>query len=141
MMTEAEIQEIEGRLSAATPGPWEKEPLLKGGSVYNNKGEVISTWGDSGSFLVLGPPQEIYEESPSKRAFTRIQDAELIAHCPTDLRSLLDERKRLAEKNRLLVDAFITINNGDCCSLEGCDCGAPTIRSLVHRTLLDMGEI
>ena len=68
-----EIQEIEARLSAATPGPWSRSGYDVGQVVY----------GPGGQPDLIGP---ISTNSD-------IEDAEFIAHAPEDIRALLDEVK------------------------------------------------
>jgi len=70
------INEIEARLQAATPGPWEKSM---------NK---YSVWSNGINDLVCSQ--------------VSIRDANFIAHAPEDLRWALDEIKRLKEINKEL---------------------------------------
>ena len=70
-----EIQEIEARLAAATPGPWSRSGYDVGQVVY----------GPGGQPDLIGP---ISTNSD-------IEDAEFIAHAPKDVRALIDEVGRL----------------------------------------------
>ncbi len=65
-----EIQEIEARLAAATPGPWSRSGYDVGQVVY----------GPGGQPDLIGP---ISTNSD-------IEDAEFIAHAPEDMKLLLD---------------------------------------------------
>lgn len=75
--------EIEARLRAATPGPWEAIG-------FDNKARHIVWVGDDG------------DEEVGDIGVIRSEDAALIAHAPADLRALLDAlAERAAEIKRL----------------------------------------
>ena len=78
-----EIQEIEARLAAATPGPWSRSG--------HDVGQVV--YGPGGQPDLIGP---ISTNSD-------IEDAEFIAHAPVDIRALIDEVKRLEAWKREAV--------------------------------------
>jgi D-tyrosyl-tRNA(Tyr) deacylase len=91
--TDPKIQEIEERHAAATPGPW-----------------TVHKCGDSAGYAV-------YEGTPN--AFVKAitgwgsvlqskENAELIAHAPTDIAYLLSEYNRLQTENETLKDAIET---------------------------------
>ena len=70
-----DLQAIEARLEAATPGPWSRSGYDVGQVVY----------GPGGQPDLIGP---ISTNSD-------IEDAEFIAHAPEDIRALIDEVGRL----------------------------------------------
>lgn len=70
-----DLQAIEARLAAATPGPWSRSGYDVGQVVY----------GPGGQPDLIGP---ISTNSD-------IEDAEFIAHAPKDVRALIDEVGRL----------------------------------------------
>jgi hypothetical protein len=79
-MTNQEIESIQQRLDAATPGPWKAIKYYKN-QLANGAGP---DWGLEGV-----------------RSF---EDADLCAHAPTDLRALLDEVERLNSKVKKLEE-------------------------------------
>lgn len=69
-MTDEELDAIEARLNAATPGPWVADPDRYSTPVTTMENCLICAPGHS-------------------------RDAEFIAHAPKDIRLLLDEVRRL----------------------------------------------
>ena len=74
-LTDARLAAIRERLAAATPGPWEARVEVHGVSLVpllTNKGHLAFAYGDGWG-----------------------DDAEFIAHAPTDVAALLAEVERL----------------------------------------------
>lgn len=69
------VEAIKDRLEKATPGPWE---------VGRQSGEPYVRGDKGGTTVMLFAP-------------CQMEDAELIAHAPEDIRFLLEENKRLRE--------------------------------------------
>ena len=80
-----EIQEIEARLAAATPGPWDVE--------------TIPETGESRVFVRSNTGDPMLDVSVAPHG-VRAEDAEFIAHAPEDIRALLDEVKAVRELHR-----------------------------------------
>ena len=72
------LDEIEARLDAATPGPWRRGD-------YSSEPVLSGIWSDNGLVLV------------ARTCFAPASDtnADLIANAPTDMRAMLDEVTRL----------------------------------------------
>ena len=83
-----EIQEIEARLAAATPGPWDVETIPETGE---SRVVVRSNTGDPMLDVSVAPHG------------VRAEDAEFIAHAPEDIRALIAEVKRLEAWKREAV--------------------------------------
>lgn len=101
------IREIEQRLEAATPGPWE----LWTGCSWRRFGSKVT-----GSTVC--EPTKAYDEHPDlyfRNGGEDGPDAQLIAHAPQDIRSLLSYVKELeAERDLLLgVASDEWYNNGN----------------------------
>ena len=77
-----EIQAIEARLEAATPGPWDVETIPETGE---SRVIVRSNTGDPMLDVSVAPHG------------VRAEDAEFIAHAPEDIRALLDEVKAVRD--------------------------------------------
>ena len=75
-----EIQEIEARLEAATPGPWDFDTIPETGE---SRVVVRSNTGD--------PMLDVSVATHGVRA----EDAKFIAHAPEDIRALIEEVGRL----------------------------------------------
>lgn len=86
-----DLEAIEARVNAATPGPWESVTVMP--STDSGSG----SWAESPWRLVNGPPQVIQDEMLSRRAFRQKADADFIAHARTDIPSLLTENRALRE--------------------------------------------
>ena len=71
-----DLQEIEARLEAATPGPWDFETIPETGE---SRVVVFSNTGDPMLDVSVAPHG------------VRAEDAEFIAHAPEDIRALLAE--------------------------------------------------
>ena len=71
-----DLQEIEARLEAATPGPWDFETIPETGE---SRVVVFSNTGDPMLDVSVAPHG------------VRAEDAEFIAHAPKDIRALIDE--------------------------------------------------
>lgn len=72
-----DLQLIKARLAAATPGPWKVEPA------ESAEGSFIAT---------MGP---IFIMPPTQHLARYADDADLIAHAPTDIAALVAEVERL----------------------------------------------
>ena len=77
-----EIQEIEARLAAATPGLWDVETIPETGE---SRVVVRSNTGDPMLDVSVAPNG------------VRVEDAEFIAYAPEDIRALLDEVKAVRD--------------------------------------------
>ncbi len=75
-----EIQEIEARLAAATPGQWDVE--------------TIPETGESRVFVRSNTGDPMLDVSVAPHG-VRAEDAEFIAYAPEDIRALIDEVGRL----------------------------------------------
>ena len=75
-----EIQEIEARLAAATPGPWDVE--------------TIPETGESRVFVRSNTGDPMLDVSVAPHG-VRAEDAEFIAYAPEDIRALIAEVGRL----------------------------------------------
>ena len=87
-----DLQAIEARLAAATPGPWEAQPFES--APREDAGSPI-VGGKSGIGLIAytlrsGAVDDVWFNKPQCEA-----DAEFIAHAPADIRALIDEVGRL----------------------------------------------
>lgn len=78
--------DIESRLAAATPGPWQLERPHVDQDGWRRGSAIAGTPGR----------QTIYTVHDGRGTFPAA-DAKLIAHAPTDLRTLLDENAKLRE--------------------------------------------
>lgn len=78
MKPQLDTAAIEARLAAATPGPWTLR--YDGWTIRDSRGnrQIAHTYGRDGSLVEQ-----------------QVNDADLIAHAPTDIRALLDEVERL----------------------------------------------
>lgn len=92
-----ELNEIEARLNAATPGPWKRETergtmfsRIIAGSEVNEFHPLLKLQVCEAS--LAGPG---YAGDQTKRA---CNNAEFIANAPTDIRKLIDEVKALRER-------------------------------------------
>ena len=83
-----EIQEIEARLAAATPGPWDFE--------------TIPETGESRVFVRSNTGDPMLDVSVAPHG-VRAEDAEFIAYAPEDIRALIAEVKRLEAWKREAV--------------------------------------
>ena len=83
-----EIQAIEARLEAATPGPWDFETIPETGE---SRVVVFSNTGDPMLDVSVAPHG------------VRAEDAEFIAYAPEDIRALIAEVKRLEAWKREAV--------------------------------------
>jgi hypothetical protein len=81
------LDAIEGRLNAATPGPWE----TNAGGYRHGEGSP-----EKRCFMIVAPDDEIVAVTPGSASGDR-RDAALIANAPDDLRFLLSEVRRLQE--------------------------------------------
>ena len=77
-MDDQRVQEIRERLAAAVPGPW-----------------VLSTHSDYPQRIVANNDGLVLVAETYTDPSWSTNDADLIAHAPTDLADLLDERDRL----------------------------------------------
>lgn len=76
------LDEIEARLVAATPGPWENEGAGEVAQHWSRPspwGPVVSTEVSCGSYCLGGSSKGVVNDA----------DADLIAHAPTDLAALV----------------------------------------------------
>ncbi len=81
------LEEIEARLAAATPGPWDADGT-----------EVSQHWSRPEPWLTIATNEVdcmAYCYGGRGRGVERVEDAEFIAHAPEDIRALLAEVKRL----------------------------------------------
>jgi len=85
-MTEQELAEIRARLVAATPGPWEWKMMPRCCSLRH----VCSRRADGSVFCDV-----ILEKDQRDYIGPTIDDAQFIAHAPTDIAVLLAEVERL----------------------------------------------
>jgi hypothetical protein len=110
-MTKEELDAIRDRLDAASEGEWHYDSLNDGQdwTVF-----APTQWeelaydedGREGARLCYGVVSVAECSSPQLSATQRMQNAELIAHAPTDLRALLAEVERLtAERDNALAKA------------------------------------
>ena len=83
-----EIQEIEARLEAATPGQWDVE--------------TIPETGESRVFVRSNTGDPMLDVSVAPHG-VRAEDAEFIAHAPEDIRALIEEVGRLEAWKREAV--------------------------------------
>ncbi len=119
------LDEIKGRLAKATPGPW----YVRGGLTDEESGrpggippEVIATDLDGYESLVCAP-----DNRP-------LEDAELIAHAPTDLSKLI---QALEVANAALADfsnVHGTLDGFRCMDIKDQSCKA---RAEIQRILGD----
>jgi len=89
MTLETRLSEIESRIEAATPGKWE---LSKSYGSYFEKPEYLVNQG-----WEVDAETRIVRKAPGQLTVPKKGDAELIAHAPTDLRSLC-QALRVAER-------------------------------------------
>ena len=106
-MTALDLDPIRARLAAATPGPWEND----GG------GEVGQHWSSPqplASIVSTEVSCMAYCYGGSAAGVIRDEDADFIAHAPTDIAALLAEVERLRK--------HISIIERRCCDgcVEGC---------------------
>lgn len=110
MMTDQYLSEIDARLKAATPGPWRACTHLQAGCrcTCGFAGEVSSKSADR-QIVTFGTcdlcPKEGCGCDMIHWADERVANGQLIAHAPTDLRTLLDEVRRL----RAVEDTYLKL--------------------------------
>jgi hypothetical protein len=94
-MTKDQLSAIRERLDAATPGPWEAG--------------TAACCPDMG--WVDGPKGAVCPQFTATKVTHSLDanDADLIAHAPTDLRALLDEVERLTKREDELVKAGLDL--------------------------------
>jgi hypothetical protein len=86
-MTKEQLDAIRARLAVMSPGPWN----WKAQRYYANNDSLLA----AGNWGLNGP--------------RTIEDAEVCAHVPTDLRALLDEVERLTKREDELVKAGLDL--------------------------------
>jgi len=104
-MTREELEAIEAREKAATPGPWKKASL----SEDYGAGYGMTT------FFVKQPDGNLYRigsADTSKKYIEENNNAEFVAHSRQDVPALIAEVKRLsAELEHLTRERDVTIND------------------------------
>jgi hypothetical protein len=104
-MNRPDIESLEKRLEAATPGPWESVPPISEGSSADGS----QSWSASEGRLINGPPQTVEDIALSKRWFRRKEDGDFIAHAREDIPALIAYVKELAaeiERMRPLYELY-----------------------------------
>ena len=84
-----DLQAIEARLEAASPGPWKAQPFEDEGSPIVGSGHEV---GLVAYALRSGAVCDKWYDKPQCEA-----DSEFIAHAPEDIRALLDAVKAVRE--------------------------------------------
>ena len=117
-----DIDEIEARLKAATPGPWlvayDADHPMNGGMPFNF---VVATIGND----------TIAEDLCG-------DDARFIAHAPEDVAALIAEVRRLSAENARLREEVVRLQD-----LVNCDCDSETRKALDRANMgrtLDLAE-
>ena len=88
-----DLQAIEARLAAATPGPWKAQDFVA--APTEDAGSAVVKQGNGGLVayaLRSGAVEHEWYDKPQCDA-----DAEFIAHAPADMRALLDEVKAVRD--------------------------------------------
>ena len=88
-----DLQAIEARLAAATPGPWKAQDFVA--APTEDAGSAVVKQGNGGLVayaLRSGAVEHEWYDKPQCDA-----DAEFLAHAPDDIRALLDEVKAVRE--------------------------------------------
>ena len=107
-----DLQAIEARLAAATPGPWDFDTIPETGE---SRVVVRSNTGDS-----------MLDVSVATHG-VRAEDSEFIAHAPEDIRALLDAVKEVKALHRPYLDSSSVVETcGNCLQRYPCT----TIRAL-----------
>ena len=88
-----DLQAIEARLAAATPGPWKAQDFVA--APTEDAGSAVVKQGNGGLVayaLRSGAVEHEWYDKPQCDA-----DAEFLAHAPEDIRALLDEVKAVRD--------------------------------------------
>ena len=104
-----DLQAIEARLAAATPGPWKAQDFVA--APTEDAGSAVVKQGNGGLVayaLRSGAVEHEWYDKPQCDA-----DAEFIAHAPADMRALLDEVERL--RGQVEAVRAATANHPDPC--------------------------
>lgn len=129
MMTKEEIEKIEARLKVATPGPWrvaDREPHPDFGEETLIERDVEEP---SFTNLIIGTLwfDELHLACTN-------ENAQFIAHAPTDIANLLAEVKRLQKIEKAALAVTHNVSHDPLCPAEGslsdcgCDCGMADLR-------------
>lgn len=113
------LNEIEARLAAATPGPWENDGGGEIGQHYSRPEpyqQIVSTTVSCGSYCLGG----------SSAGVEHHDDAELIAHAPADLAALVAVVREVEGLHQPHAVICLNPSHGKDCDAMVCDtCDAP----------------
>lgn len=112
-MSEEELQTIEARLGAATPGPWQWAHLYQArGTHWCLENEASAALGltINHHLVTFGTEEYEYDDDGQATRLDQTPDFQLIAHAPGDIAALLAEVRRLRaaleEIDRTTVGAY-----------------------------------
>jgi hypothetical protein len=110
-LTDTQLDEIEARHNAATPGPWGVYEFGGGTAIDIAAGLEDTGTGYRARREICRLEDEPLDNDPAHKEWTAEEDwaqvqadARFIAHAPEDVRALLDEIRRLRAQRKLLID-------------------------------------